>query len=284
MKVYNENFAGLDYKSWEFEQVGLKGVGTNHIPILGMDKYIDTSMNEELHAECSIGLALCNTMKMGGFSGSIPPFEQEKYDGLNTWTELLREIEKYDPTGFHTKNIEEILRRTSKNNVKAVYRYVYFAMGAPIPWFFAVYLLNNSFGNKTNESKDYTEDAKYFPKLIEYINSLPFKQIGRILFFTTFPHAEVVTHRDGPMIAHRDHNINLFFVESRKSFVWNDTANERHYLDLDQRSYFFNNRDYHGVEAEKKFRYTLRVDGTFEDWLQEDLGLVDGYTWHPSYD
>ncbi len=42
------------------------------------------------------------------------------------------------------------------------------------------------------------------------------------------------------------------------------------------RAYFFNNRDYHGVEADPTFRYTLRVDGTFRQDVLDALDIPDG--------
>ena len=79
---------------------------------------------------------------------------------------------------------------------------------------------------------------------------------------------------------HCDQNINLFFEAGwRPSFVWDDVAKKKLYLEQGATSYFFNNRDYHGVDPEPTFRYTLRVDGVFEDWLQDELGLENGTVW-----
>ena len=81
------------------------------------------------------------------------------------------------------------------------------------------------------------------------------------------------------------HIINLFFSSGgRPSFIWNEVTKEKTYLDKDARSYFFNNRDYHGVDPEPVFRYTLRVDGTFTDELCDQLGLENGYTWKWDYE
>lgn len=279
------NFNGITQTHWDFQRVGLKGFGKNHIPIINMDKYINTEMNDMLHSECLIGLTLCENIKMGKFNGSVPPFELNN-TGRDSWTKLLKDIEKYDPDGVHAKNLKTIIDKSpSGKGSQMLYRYMYFAMGAVIPWFFTLYLLDNSFMTKNNASNRYTDYAfNYFPNVIEYINSLPFKHIGRILFFTTYPQAGVVTHRDSPMVPHKDHNINLFFDRSRPSFVWDDITEQKTYLDSNASSYFFNNRDYHGVDKENGFRYTLRIDGTFTDEMCDKLGLVDGWTWHPDYD
>jgi hypothetical protein len=140
------------------------------------------------------------------------------------------------------------------------------AMGSPIPWYFAYMLYDNAFGNKAKSVGKFTKNVSHFPLLKKY------------------PNAGVVTHRDSPLEKHKDHNINLFFKPGRPSFIWDSINQEKIYLDKGATSYFFNNRDYHGVDPEPTFQFTLRVDGTFEPWLQEKLGLVDGYTWNEEYE
>jgi hypothetical protein len=198
---------------------------------------------------------------------------------------MLKDIRKYDPTGIHQQALKEIIDQSPGREMQVIYKYAYFAMGAVIPWFFALYLKKNDFGKKTEDIGQWTESAKYFPNLVKYIETLPFKTVGRVLFFTSYPQAGVVIHRDSVVAEHKDHNINLFFDGGwRPSFIWNEHKKEKVYLPNGSKSYFFNNRDYHGVDPEPVFRYTLRVDGTFTDEVCEKLGLEDGYTWKWNYE
>jgi hypothetical protein len=270
---------------FDYQEFGIKGVGKNRIPILSMDQYIDSSQDEELHIECCKGLALSNNYKMGMIYGSVPPEINAEFNGKDCWTEMLKNLKEHDSTGIHRKTIEEIIDTTDKDLImQTVYKYCYYALGSIIPWYFALYLKKTSFSKKTEPNENYLEDCKYFPKLMKYIDTLPFKHIGRILFFTTYPKAGVITHRDSVVSNHKDHNINLYFSAGwRPSYVWNELTKEKIYLEKGARSYFFNNRDYHGVDPEPVFRYTLRIDGTFTDELCDKLGLVDGYTWHENY-
>jgi hypothetical protein len=281
-KIYG-NYRGVPYVSFEYEELPVAGVGKHRKPFINMDPYIDTSMNHELYSECLIGLALCDEYKFGNIVGGIPPFEKEKYGGNDGWTEIVRNISKLDKDDFHSINIRKVLDRAQDRN-KALYRYIYMAMGSPIPWYFAYMLYDNAFGNKAKSVGKFTKNVSHFPLLKKYIDSLPFTDVGRIMFFTTYPNAGVVTHRDSPLEKHKDHNINLFFKPGRPSFIWDSINQEKIYLDKGATSYFFNNRDYHGVDPEPTFQFTLRVDGTFEPWLQEKLGLVDGYTWNEEYE
>lgn len=265
-------------RTFKYEKYGIKGVGKYRQPIINMDEFIDHSMDEELHRECTIGLARSNEFKIGSFYGSIPP------DQGTSWTDLYRFLDEHDPTGFHKESIRQIMDTVPQGEWhQTLYKYAYFSMGAAIPWYFALYLKFSNFFEKGTEG-ELTHSAQNFPKLMKYIETLPFKEVGRILFFTTFPNAGVTIHRDANVAEHKDHNINLFFTAGRPSFIWDEVKNEKIYLDPSARSYFFNNRDYHGVDPEPVFRYTLRIDGTFTDELQEKLGMDNGFTWRWNYE
>lgn len=274
------------YPHFPYEEYGVKGLGKSRAPIISMDNYIEHSQDTELHIECCQGLALVNEYKMGMVFGDIPPEEEVKFDNHGCWTNTLINLEKIDPTGIHHKALIEVAERALPGKqVQAMYKYAYFALGSVIPWFFACYLKEGGFNEKSKDNEKWTSAAAHFPKLLKYIETLPFKEIGRIMFFTTYPRSGVVTHRDSIIEEHKDHNINLFFDGGwRPSFVWDEKTKEKHYLQSGARSYFFNNRDYHGVDAEPIFRYTLRIDGTFTDEMCEILGLDDGYTWKWSYE
>lgn len=271
--------------SYPYAEYGIKGVGKNRLPIVSMDQYIDHSMDQELHIECCKGLALSEEYKMGMIYGALPPGEVARFAGHDCWSEMLRNLNDHDPTGVHRAALREVIDQSPGKEQQAMYKYAYFAMGAVIPWFFALYLKKAGFTKKTQDLGQWTEAAKLFPNVIDYINRLPFKTVGRVLFFTTYPNAGVVTHRDSIVAEHKDHNINLFFASGgRPSFVWDEKTKQKTYLDKNASSYFFNNRDYHGVDAEPVFRYTLRVDGTFTDELCDQLGLENGYTWKWDYE
>lgn len=275
------NFVGLTTKwpHFEYECFPICGIGKNRTPIISMDQYIDTSQNLELHLECCKGLALIENYKMAVFPGSV--HISEKIKGKINFSEILNNLDQFDTTGVHKKNIEE-LELIAPDPRKAIYKYIYFSMGADIPWFFAYYLRNQDFGQKNNNDQlNWNNEAlQHFPKVVDYIEKLPFKVIGRVLFFTTYPNAGVTAHRDYHIQPHKDQNINLFFGGGwRPSFIWDDLNSKKIYLEKGSTSYFFNNRDYHGVDPEPFFRYTLRVDGIFEDWLQHELQLNDGWVW-----
>lgn len=284
LKIKNYDFPSMDYINY-----GIKGVGKNRIPILSMDKYIDQTYNNELHLECCKGLAKCAMVTPGGmFYGGVPDETIEYFDGSNSWDVMLRNLQKKESNSEHIKTIYEILDGPEDDDYKksCVWRYMYYALGAIVPWFFVVYIKVNHFTSKNSDTNaNWSPYAKHFPKLLEYIKSLPFESVGRVLFFTTYPNAQVPIHRDSVVKEHSDHNINLFFAGGdRKSFVFDPELKEKVYLEPGSKSYFFNNRDFHGVDPEPKFRYTLRIDGTFNKKIIDDLQLENGYTWKWDYE
>ena len=277
--MFENRFDLFGYKinHFNYEEIGTQGVGKNNIPIVNMDKYINHNLDEDLHIECCKGIALSEKyFKMGMFIGDLPP-EEEKRLGTKSWSRILKDTKDEK----HLKAIQQLLEKNK--TFRSAYLYCYFAMGATIPWFFGLYLMNNKFTQKTKSGIYNEEVMQHFPLLREYLKTLPFKVIGRVMFFCTYPGAGVAIHRDWPMEEHSDHNINIFFNDYRPSFIWNEKKKEKIYLEKGAKSYFFNNRDYHGVDAETTFRYTLRIDGTFTDELCDELNLINGKTWCEDY-
>lgn len=272
----------------EYKECGVMGVGAKGVPIINMDPYIDHSLDEELHLEMCTGMALSKGFEFGRCNGALPPSEVEKYFGNDCNVMTLANLDRIDPNGVHRKNILDIVSKVSPKEERfihqAVFKYCYFALGSVIPWFFVMYIKQSSFFEKGRQNDSITEDGVHFPKLLEYVKTLPFKEVGRIKVFCTYPGAGVLIHRDGPVQEHSDHNINLFFGQGyRPTFVYDEVEKRKIYLEEGSRSYYFNNRDFHGVDSEPSFRYTVRVDGTFTDEMCETLSLVNGKTWCEDY-
>jgi hypothetical protein len=282
-----KNIGGFDVPTFPYVETEIQGVGVNKTPIVSLDQYLDHSQDDLLHIESLKGLAMCDNYKLGSIYGSIPPSEVARFNNSNTWSEFLHQLDSRDPTGVHRQAIEDIVKQYPDPSMSyiAVKNYTNFALGSVVPWFFNVYLKSNSFRGKTLNKEAWDPVAKYFPNVINYIKTLPFKGIGRVQYFTTYPGVGVIAHRDTVFQEHKDHSINLFFGGGwRPSFILDTKNNKKVYLEQGARSYYFNNRDYHGVDPEPVFKYTLRIDGTFTDEFCEKLGLEDGFTWKQSYE
>lgn len=241
------------------------GVGPSGRLFVNVEDMVDTSNFDRLHQEVVESFATMpqEYFQWTKFAGELV---QEEY--LGTFVE-----DDFLVKGLYDKEEESKL---ISMDVQTRRKYLYFKYGTLKPWAFSVYLRQGHFDMKTNlHSADWTDAIEYFPLLKGFLEGLPFDSIGRIMFFCTDAFRDVPTHRDQLPVDHRDHNINFFFDGGRKSFVYDPQTDEKHYLEPGCRAYFFNNRDLHGVDAESRFRYTLRVDGTFNREMREFVGLFD---------
>lgn len=250
-------------------------VGVNGVPFIDMEPFLETSCFSELHNECVVGLSCVDKFDLSFVPGEIPPELRSQYGGMYLESEILSNLDKHDPEGIHRKNIQNM-------TVQQRRRYCYLALGALSPWYGVCYLKSNDFKtkNQANVDQAWSIHAQYFPKLTKYLESLKenvFEDIGRVLFFISYPLNPVVIHRDYVPVKHQDHCINFYFSKGRPAFIYDEIKKEKIYLNPKCRAYFFNNRDYHGLDAEPQMRYTLRVDGTFKKEISEKLGLKDGW-------
>jgi hypothetical protein len=120
--------------------------------------------------------------------------------------------------------------------------------------------------------KRFTRLARtFFPKTIAFVERLPFQSIGRcnIMGLTAGDHGTV--HRDGvpeekPRV---DHFITFCPAPNKRLYLWDEE--EQRKVPVTGRAYWFNDSDWHGVEADPFFRYSIRVDGTFAPELLAKL-------------
>ena len=81
---------GRNWQTFTHQEHGIKGVGNLRQPIINMDKYLDHSMDLELHREVTIGLAKTKNYRMGTATGGHPPEIREQYGMKDGWSEMLR--------------------------------------------------------------------------------------------------------------------------------------------------------------------------------------------------
>ena len=138
--------------------------------------------------------------------------------------------------------------------------------GVYFPW--KVYLEmipNRTWEEKSSpEGKDFTRIARtFFPKTIAFVRSLPFLHIGRCNLMGLASNDHGTVHRDGvpedkPRV---DHFITFCPRADKRLYLWDEEKREK--TPVSGRAYWFNDSDYHGVDADPFFRYSIRVDGVF---------------------
>jgi hypothetical protein len=146
------------------------------------------------------------------------------------------------------------------------------------PW--KVYLEmipNRSWGDKSRaEGKSFTRAARaFFPKTVAYVQALPFVEIGRCNVMGLEANDHGTVHRDGEGEGgdgggrEPDHFITLCPTGDKRLFLWDEAAGRK--VPVTGRAYWFDDHDYHGVDADPFFRYSLRVDGIFQPAFLEAL-------------
>jgi hypothetical protein len=109
----------------------------------------------------------------------------------------------------------------------------------------------------------------FFPKTVEFIHSLPFREVGRVLLFVSYHYDRKDECFDG-----RHHFIWFNPFHQKKFFLLDDQKRE-HFVQ--SKAAFFNTRFLHGAKPSNFTTYSLRVDGQ----LEEEFCKTHGILWKP---
>lgn len=122
----------------------------------------------------------------------------------------------------------------------------------------------------------YKDSAKeHFPKLIDFIQKLPFSEIGRVSLFGMNPTDDLMIHRDKNPAGYNkvDEFITISPAGRKSLFIEGERGKK---IPINSKIYWFNNLDFHGVAPDPWFKYSIRVDGVFNyefaKWLQSRIG------------
>ncbi len=139
--------------------------------------------------------------------------------------------------------------------------------GVYFPWKTCVHLVENDRweDKHSGDGKVVSEAcARLMPRTVEYVRRLPFREIGRAVLFGVHPNDHAPFHRDAE--PGRELSIaQSISIDPRgdKGLVLRDAQGGSR-TEVTARVHWFNDMDYHGVEARPVFRYSIRVDGVFE--------------------
>ena len=254
-------------------------------PFVALDELLDLRALDDVHEEVCLALAQVPVDYTGGSHRSMritPPSREaeclvdygEVVRAMNdaelaTLRSLADDPRALDPASFERVRRGEIelgeerdvpLSRRQMLWLKARY-------GVYFPWKAYVELIPNArwSDKSTAAGKRFTRQARaFFPKTIALAASLPFVEIGRCNVMGLEAHDHGTVHRDGEPDEQRspDHFITLCPAANKRVFLWDEGALEKTHVA--GRAYWFNDFDYHGVDADPFFRYSIRVDGVFQ--------------------
>lgn len=254
------------------------------LPYVRLEPFLDLSALDAIHEEVCLAMTQVSVDYTGGSHrsmGIMPPSRTD--EAIVDYGEVIRGFSEAELATFISlsddpKSIdreragkdlefgeerEYPLSRRQMLWLKVRHK-VYF------PWKAYIELIPNRWWTeKANpEGKDFTRIAKtFFPKTIAFARSLPFEHIGRCNIMGLEAHDHGTVHRDGEPEEQvsPDHFITFCPAGDKRLFLWDEETKTK--TPVEGRAYWFNDHDYHGVEADPFFRYSIRVDGVFRPEL-----------------
>jgi hypothetical protein len=247
-------------------------------PFVDLRKYVDVEALEALDDEICLGLAEVPVDYTGGSHRSMeimPPsraaealvdygevIAQMTTQAYETFRSLANEPATFpDRPGGATFGEERDHPLSRRQMLWLEHRY-----GVYFPW--KVYLEmipNRTWEEKSSpEGKEFTRLARtFFPKTVAFVKSLPFEHIGRCNLMGLASNDHGTVHRDGVPgdTPQADHFITFCPRGDKRLFLWDEEKQTK--IDVRGPAYWFNDSDYHGVDADPFFRYSIRVDGVF---------------------
>ncbi len=239
--------------------MALKGVYGK--PYINLDSFINIDQFNELVNEMIIGISK-SWVDKGVVSCGVRP-EEKKLELCH----VLKNPEKY-------LNAEQVESLNALPNLHQKAWYCTLLLPIHHPYSLVFLRRENQFWNKHLQGEcKWTENAPHFPKTIEFIKRLPFKEIGRILFFVSEPHQDVLIHYDGELDGSRERkNTEMIYFRpmmKKNFFLWDNEKNEN--VMVKSCASYWNDLDWHGALPSDGKAFSLRVDGIFEDSFRETL-------------
>jgi Rieske 2Fe-2S family protein len=141
--------------------------------------------------------------------------------------------------------------------------------GVYFPWKVAYHLLENVLweDKHSGEGKSFRHEARrVFPETVAFVEGLPFREIGRAVLFGLESNDHAPLHRDTAPGSKAprdvDHTITICPRGDKRFYLCDPELRTK--VHVGARLYWFNDMDWHGVEPDPFFRYSIRVDGVFE--------------------
>ena len=264
---------------------GLHGIWER--PWIDLEPFVDTSRFAEVAEELSYGLSQVEVSYTGGshkWMEIVPPsladtpyvdygqvISRMSRDEFARFVSLAEapscfDLDRQSEYAFGEEREHPLSRRQM--------RWLEYRYGVYFPWkvFYELIPTRGWDDKSTGAGKAFTPEAEeHFPALVALVKSLPFAQIGRCNIMGLMPNDHGTVHHDrsheGKVAA--DHFISICPRGDKRLFLWDEQGRRK--VEIRSRAYWFNDSDYHGVEPDPFFRYSVRVDGFFRPELLQHL-------------
>jgi hypothetical protein len=246
------------------------GLDSKHAPFKYLDDYVTAPDWDMLHNEVSLGIAKAEWNKKFVSSGVHPKWAEDEI--TTTFLDLENRLTPVQLATFKTLS-------STDEKIKYLNALTY----SPHP-FWVLFLRWNKRVEKTGvynkavpEDCYWTPDASHFPTLVEFIKTLPFEGIGRVILFMTEANNKTVPHYDvlnEEQRAEKSFDDFIWFTTKTSSkgvYVMDGDTLEKTYPDPTKRFVWFNEMDFHGTDPVNHFSFSIRIDGKFKPEVREML-------------
>lgn len=258
--------------------------GINGHTYIDLEKYLDMQTFENLQPEIFLGFANGREFAKEG-TWMKPGFTWEKASYIINWKPIPVAIEEFynlpdsDPIKIHGMSLYKNFENHKERNKFT--RFLKMAMGAYDPYIYYFLWEEGSWDDRTSARK-LTDEAKYFPNVVSWVENLIskniFKNIGRVIFFHCEAGGIPFEHRDldarngvNVEYPHRNEFIHIRPNTKKSFYVWDPDNKNKIYIN--SRAAWWNDQDWHGGEMIMEPSYSLRIDGKFSDSFRKQLGI-----------
>jgi hypothetical protein len=115
-----------------------------------------------------------------------------------------------------------------------------------------------------------TKDAEDFSSLFRFIQTLPFKALGRVLIIYDYSGIEVPAHRDHLEISICHNFIWLRTNQRKRLYMYNQLTQEKLYVES-YSAWFDTVNQFHGSDSSTGLTFSIRVDGIFNEEFRKQV-------------
>lgn len=259
--------------------------GINNQPYFNLESYLDMSEFDKLQPEIYRGFAEAREFAKEG-TWMVPGFTFNDMSYTLNWTPIYRAMELFvslpedDPIKIQGMKIfPKDFKNYKERNLFT--RYLKIALGAYDPYIY-YFLWEEGNWNDRPGGRSLTEESKYFPGLVDWIDQLKdtniFKSIGRVIFFHLEHDGIPFEHRDldanngiDVRQSHRNEFIHIRPDTRNQFYIWDPETKMK--FGINARAAWWNDQDWHGGNRVMAQTYGLRIDGKFTDDFRRVLGV-----------
>jgi hypothetical protein len=208
----------------------------------------------------------------------IIPEEVNQYVG-DSWLREIIKCSENDPE--HYAKIVDIFHEAKARGQiasKAVGLYAAYAFGSPISLGPSMAVIESSMAAAPENRNVVVKDsAKSLPNLMDFVNSMGYKRVDKVLCLSFLQHQGIQTHVDfSQKTNHWDLSIALYDKPSQPFYVWDPVKREKIYSKQNSEGFIFNSRSWHGVDPLNRPSWILRIDGQPTDKLANKVKEIYG--------